>query len=88
LARRATDPDPKVRWRLAESLPSIPGVDAKPWLLELSYDENSQVRATAITLMATSGDLDLMRRIEQIAREDPDDHIRSQAAKVLTPMQR
>lgn len=88
LARRATDPDPKVRRQLAESLPSIPGVDAKPWLLELSYDENSQVRATAITLMATSGDLDLMRRLEQIAREDPDDHLRAQAAKVLTPMQR
>ena len=41
LARRATDPDPKVRRELAESLPSLPGIDAKPWLLELSYDENA-----------------------------------------------
>ena len=85
LARRATDPDPKVRRELAESLPSIPGIDAKPWLMEFSYDENAQVRATAVTLMATSGDLELVRRLEQIARDDPDDYIRAQAAKALVP---
>jgi hypothetical protein len=88
LARRATDPDPKVRRRLAEALPSIPGVDAKPWLVELSYDVNAQVRATAVTLMATSGDLDLVHRLEQIARDDPDDYTRAQAAKALAPRQR
>jgi HEAT repeat protein len=81
LARRATDPDPNVRKQFAESLPSMPGIDAKPWLLELSYDENSQVRATAVGLMATSGDLELIRRLEQISRDDPDDYIRAQAAK-------
>ena len=88
LARRATDPDPNVRQKLAEALPSLPGINAKPWLLELSYDDNSQVRATAVTLLATSGDLELVRRLEQISRDDPDDHIRAQAAKVLEPRQR
>ena len=85
LARRATDPDPKVRRELAESLPSMPGIDAKPWLVELSYDENAQVRATAVTLMATSGDLEMVRRLEQISRDDPDDYTRAQAAKALAP---
>jgi hypothetical protein len=88
LARRATDPDPKVRRELAASLPSIPGIDAKPWLLELSFDENAQVRATAVTLMATSGDLEMVRRLEQLSRDDPDDYIRGQAAKALAPRQR
>ena len=88
LARRATDPDPKVRRELAEALPSIPGVDAKPWLVELSYDENAQVRATAVTLMATSGDLEMVQRLEQIARDDPDDYTRAQAAKALAPRSR
>lgn len=88
LARRATDPDPKIRRQLAESLPGLPGVDAKPWLLELTYDENAQVRATAVTLMATSGDLEMIRRLEQISRDDPDDYTRAQAAKALAPRER
>jgi hypothetical protein len=88
LARRATDPDPKVRRQFAESLPSLPGIDAKPWLMELSYDENAQVRATAVTLMATSGDMELLRRLEQISRDDPDDYIRAQAAKAEGPRPR
>jgi hypothetical protein len=88
LARRATDPDPKVRRQLAESLPRLPGVDAKPWLLELSHDENAEVRTTAVTLMATSGDLEMIRRLEQISRDDPDDYTRAQAAKTLALRQR
>ncbi len=83
LASRATDPDPKVRRELAESLPRMSGIDARPWLLELSYDEDSQVRAAAVTLLATSGDLKSLRRLEQISRDDPDDYIREQAEKAL-----
>lgn len=85
LARQATDPDPKVRRALAESLPSLPGVDAKHWLVQLSYDDDPQVRATAVTLMATSGDLELVGRLEQISRDDPDDYVRAQANKAVRP---
>lgn len=85
LARQATDPDPHVRRALAETLPSLPGIDAKPWLLELSYDEDPDVRVAAVTLMATSGDLELLKRVEQISRDDADDHTRAQAAKALPP---
>jgi hypothetical protein len=63
----------------------LPGIDAKPWLLELSYDEDSEVRGAAVTLMATSGDLELLKRVEQISRDDTDDHTRAQAAKALPP---
>ncbi len=87
LARRAADPDPQVRRELAEALPDLPGVDARPWLLEMSYDEDPKVRAAAVTLMATSGDLELLRRVRQVSLDDPDDYTRSQAQKAL-PRQR
>jgi HEAT repeat protein len=83
LARRVTDPNPEVRRQVAESLPALAGVDAKPWFLELSYDEDPRVRATAVTLMATSGDLELMKRVQQISLDDPDDYTRAQAEKAL-----
>ncbi len=40
LARLAGDADPAVRREFVESLPTISGVDARPWLLELSYDDD------------------------------------------------
>jgi hypothetical protein len=83
IARRLADRDPAVRLKLTESLPTLAGVDARAWLLELSYDEDSQVRAAAVTLMATSGDIDLLKRVQQVALEDPDDHTRAQAEKAL-----
>jgi HEAT repeat protein len=83
LARRAADPDPRVRQELAETLPELAGIDARPWLMELSYDENPKVRAAAVTLMATSGDLELLRRVRQVSLDDPDDYTRAQAEKAL-----
>jgi hypothetical protein len=83
VARRAADPNPTVRLQLAESLPTLNGVDARPWLLELSYDDDAAVRAAAVTLMATSGDLDLLKRVQQVSLDDPDDHTRAQAEKAL-----
>jgi hypothetical protein len=83
LARRLADPDPAVRLRLTETLPTLSGVDARAWLLELSYDEDAQVRAAAVTLMATSGDIDLLKRVQQVALDDPDDQTRAQAEKAL-----
>jgi hypothetical protein len=83
LARIAAATDPDVRRAFVESLPSFSGVDARPWLLEMSYDDDSGVRAAAVTLMATSGDLDLLKRVQQTALEDPDDATRAQAEKAL-----
>ncbi len=83
LARRATDANVAIRRQFAESLPQQNGLDARPWLLELSYDDDPTVRATAVTLMATSGDVELLKRVQQVALEDPDDHTRAQAEKAL-----
>ncbi len=88
LARQAGDPNPQIRRQLAERLPRVKGVDARPWLLELSYDEDPKVRVTAVTLMATSGDMDLLKRVQQVSREDPDDQTRAQAQKALPDFRR
>jgi HEAT repeats len=88
LARRAADPNPTVRLELAESLPTFSGVDARPWLLELSYDDDPRVRTAAVTLMATSGDIDLLKRVQQVSLDDPDDHTRAQAEKALPKQKR
>ena len=76
LARLAGDADPAVRRAFVESLPKLMGVDAGPWLFELSYDDDPRVRSAAITLMATSGDLELLKRVKQVALDDPDDRTR------------
>jgi hypothetical protein len=75
------DADERRRW--AEALPGMRGVDAKSWLLWLSRDEHAVIRRTAVTLMATSQDPQLLRRVEQVAREDADPDTRAQAARFV-----
>jgi hypothetical protein len=83
LARQLTDPDPKVRRELAESLPAMPGVDGRTWLLWLSRDKAADVRLAALTVMATMGDQATLRRIEQMARLDADPRIQRQGERLL-----
>jgi hypothetical protein len=82
LARMLFDPDPKVRKRLAHALPGMTSVDAVPWMWWLSRDSDPEVRLTAITLMATTGDPALLERLEEIARQDSDPRIQHQAARI------
>jgi hypothetical protein len=81
LGKRLTDPDPKERRRWAELLPRMAGIDAKPWLLWLSHDQDSDVRLAVVTLMATSGDPDMLSRVSQMGRDDEDPRIQDQAAR-------
>ena len=83
LGRRLTDADPAVRRKLIDTLPRIPGLNPKPWLLWLSEDSAAEVRRSALTLMATSSDLDLLRRVEDVARRDPDPRIAELADRLL-----
>jgi HEAT repeat protein len=57
-------------------------VDAVPWLLWLSRDADPDVRLTAITLLATTGDPAMVDQIEQAARQDRDPRIRRQAQRI------
>ena len=82
LARRFCDPDPEVRKRLARSLPGLQSVDAAAWLLPLCRDSDAEVRMTAVTLMATTGDPGLLEQVESIARQDADPRIRDLADQI------
>jgi len=88
LARRIFDPDPKVRMELARLLTELPGVDAAPWLLELSRDEHPDVRLSAIVLMATTGNPALVEAVEAIARQDPDPRVQRQAERIARERRR
>ena len=52
--------------------PELRSIDAAPWLLQLSHDSDADVRLTAITLMATSGDPSLLEEVERLAGADSD----------------
>jgi HEAT repeat protein len=82
LARQLSDPDPHVRRRLVRLLPEIAGLDAVPWLVELSRDADADVRWTALTLLATTQDPALLRRVGELVRGDPDPRIQRLAERL------
>jgi len=82
LARRLFDANPEVRVRLARLLLDLPDVSAAPWLMQLARDESAEVRLSAISLSATTGDPALIEAIEAIAREDPDPRVQRQAERI------
>jgi hypothetical protein len=82
LARRLYSADPAVRKELARALPELRSVDAAPWLIQLSRDTDPEVRLTAITLMATSGDPLLLEQVQRIAGDDSDPRIRQQVSRI------
>lgn len=47
LAKQLVDPDSRERRKLAEQLPRLTNVDPRPWLLQLTEDEDAEVRRTA-----------------------------------------
>lgn len=78
-----TDPDPQTRRRWVEALPGLSGIDARPWLLWLSRDEDPGVRSTTMTLMATSGEPSMVQRAEEMARSDADEGVRTLGARLI-----
>ncbi len=63
LARQLTDPDSEVRLKLVQSLPRARGVDPRPWLLHLSEDHDDKVRSAALSILRTSQDPELLRKL-------------------------
>lgn len=76
-------PDAAERLQWTEWLPGIRGVDARFWLLRLSHDPNGQVRRAAVGLLATDRDPEVVRRLQRVVVEDPDERIRAQASRAL-----
>nr|WP_123784619.1 hypothetical protein [Pirellula staleyi] len=61
LALVVVSSDPAKRLALAESLPSMRGIDPRPWLLHLATDADPAVRTTARAILKTTSDPALRR---------------------------
>lgn len=82
LARQLFHPDPAARIQLARTLPGLRSIDARPWLMWLAKDEEANVRLAAITLLATTGDPELLSEVVRLAERDLDPRIQAQAAQI------
>lgn len=87
LAELLVDPDPNVRLRLIQSLPQISGIDSRPWLLWLSRDQDPAVRKAAVTVIATSADPALQKRVSELEREETDDEVLRVVRRILDARQ-
>ena len=72
-----------MRQEVVEALPVLDAVNSREWLVWLSHDRDAGVRRAAITLLATSGDPEIQKRIRQAAETDADPAIRQQARAAL-----
>ena len=87
LAERLADPDPRVRRRWVRYLPGMRGIDAQKWLLWLSRDSDSEVRLTAITLMASTTNREILDRLATLAADDQDARIRARSEEHTSELQ-
>lgn len=83
LARSLTNADPQVRIELAEKLPQIDGIDPQPWLLQLSRDENAEVRRAAVTVIASSNDASVTRWLAELRDAESDPRVAATIDKLL-----
>ncbi len=81
-ARRVVDPDPRVRRQLAESLADLRG-SPSPWLFWLSYDSDPGVRQLVVSLMATTQDPRLHRRLREMRSLETDEAVRAQLERLF-----
>jgi hypothetical protein len=70
------------RLRLLDDVLTDPSIDARPWLLLLADDEDSDVRLVAVTIMATSRDPELIEKAWQVSIHDHDPRIAGLAERL------
>lgn len=83
LGRHLCSPDAEERQYFASRLPTLGGIDARPWLLYLSRDEDDEVRLTVAAILATSGDPELQARVRAMSIDDHDERVRATAARAV-----
>ena len=77
-----TSPDAATRRQWVEQLPKQAGIDAKPWLLLLSRDEDATVRLATLQVISTAGDLELRRRVSEMSMGDESSEVRELAGRI------
>jgi hypothetical protein len=87
LAQRLTDANPSVRVTWARYLPGMPGIRAHLWLQWLMGDPDAEVRLTAVSLLATTGDSKLLHNVIQRASAEHDPRVRAQVERIQDMLQ-
>lgn len=82
LARQLTSRRAEDRTRLARQLPLVSDIDSRLWLTWLLRDEVAEVRLAALSVLATTGDAETLRRAVEIARQDRDPRVRQQLEQI------
>lgn len=82
LAARLFNENPQVRVELVRMLPRMTSVRATEWLLRLAEDVDAEVRYQALSMLATSSDLDLLARVQEMARMDSEPRTRLLAERI------
>jgi hypothetical protein len=78
-----THPEARVRRQLAETLPRIQGVDAKPWLLLLAKDDDATVRRASISVIATMRDVALRNELRTLLMEETDRRVANDIRRAI-----
>ncbi|MCC6124874.1 MAG: HEAT repeat domain-containing protein [Pirellulales bacterium] len=82
VAARMFDPDPAARKQLVAELPGMAEIDASAWLLQCCKDEDAEVRLAAFSLLATSKNPLLLKKLDLAAQNDPDARIQRLAERI------
>jgi len=82
VVRLAMSDDTAGRIQLVQDLLATTAVGAKGWLMLLADDADAEVRLSAVTVMATSNDGQLLEKAWQVALHDRDPRIASLAERL------
>lgn len=82
VVRLALVGETKARVQLVHDLPASPGLGAKAWLMLLAEDADAEVRLTAVSVMATSRDAEMLDRAWNVALHDRDPRIAGLAERL------
>ena len=83
LAPMLASPDVKQRLQLLDRVVQMPAASSRRWLRWLLEDPAAEVRLQALTMMATTGDPQLLDLAQKRATEDTDPQVAKLAAKIL-----
>jgi len=85
LAEMLLDERAAVRVELAQLLPQLSGMDARPWLIWLSQDAEAEVRRASVAIIATSADPALRQHLRGLEQQETDDAVLRLVRQVLYP---
>jgi len=76
IAEQLASPDPLVRLDVVEQLPTVHGINARRWMIWMTYDVDAKVRDKAVAILATNDSLEVRVRFREMLAGESDPEIR------------